>query len=123
MKTAIIILSDPKAGEEALGRAFNGLATAYDYQQQGDEVKILFQGAGTRWIAELSKSDNPLNGLFEIVKGSIAGVSPGCAAVFGATEQVKQSPFDFIAENEVPGTAGLPSLHRLASEGYSVLTF
>ena len=28
MKLAIIILSDPKNGQEALGRAFNGLALA-----------------------------------------------------------------------------------------------
>src|SRR4030095_10659770 len=28
MKTAIIVISDPKAGEEAAGRAFNALATA-----------------------------------------------------------------------------------------------
>lgn len=31
MKAAIIILSDPNAGEDALGRMFNGLAAAYDF--------------------------------------------------------------------------------------------
>jgi len=123
MKTAIVILSDPRTGEEALGRAFNALAVALDYKRHGDEVKILFQGTGTRWIAELSKADNPLNGLFEAVKETIAGASPGCAAFFGATEEIERSAFDFIGDNEVPGTAGLPSLHRLASAGYDVLTF
>ncbi|UUZ48243.1 hypothetical protein LP420_36005 [Massilia sp. B-10] len=50
MKAAIVILSDPKhGGEEALGRAFNGLATAFDFQQRGIDSAIYFQGTGTRW--------------------------------------------------------------------------
>ena len=49
MKAAIIVFSDPKSGsDESLGRFFNALATAYDYKKNGDEVTILFQGAGTR---------------------------------------------------------------------------
>jgi hypothetical protein len=28
-----------------------------------------------------------------------------------------------LTENAVPGTSGLPSLRRLTSEGYSILTF
>ena len=123
MKAAIIVLSDPKNGEDALGRVFNALAAAYDFKQQGDEVSVLFQGAGTRWIGELSKSDHPVHGLFDVVKDTVAGVSCGCAEVFGATEEVEKSAFEFIKDNAVPGTAGLPSLRNLASEGYTVLTF
>lgn len=123
MKAAIIILSDPKAGEEALGRVFNALAVAYDYKQHGDEVTVLFQGAGTRWVAELSKEDHPVHALFDMVKASVAGVSCGCADVFGATEEIEQSAFDFIKDNDVPGTAGLPSLYKLASEGYAIFSF
>ena len=42
MKAAILVLSDPNHGqEEALGRVFNALATAFDYQQSGAEVKVL----------------------------------------------------------------------------------
>jgi hypothetical protein len=123
MKSAIVILSDPKAGEDALGRVFNGLAAAYDYQQQGDEVTVLFQGAGTRWIGELSNSDHPVHGLFEAVKDTIAGVSCGCADVFGATEEIEKSAFEFVKDNDVPGTKGLPSLRQLASEGYTIMSF
>lgn len=60
MKNAIIVMSDPKTGsEEALGRVFNALAAAYDYKQAGDEVTLIFQGAGTRWAGELVKIDHP----------------------------------------------------------------
>ena len=124
MKAAIIILSDPKSGsEEALGRVFNGLAAAYDFKQQGDEVTVRFQGTGTRWIGELTKADHPAHDLFEAVKDTVAGVSCGCADVFGANEEAEKSGLELIKENPVPGTSGLASLRKLAVDGYTVLTF
>ncbi len=124
MKTAIIILTGPKTGsEEALGRIFNGLAAAYDFKQAGDEVSIRFQGAGTRWIGELSKKDHAAHDLFEAVKDKVAGVSCGCADVFGGTEEAEKSGFDLIKDNPVPGTTGMASFRKLAAEGYTILTF
>ena len=124
MKAAIIILSDPNSGsEEALGRAFNGLAVAYDFRQQGSDVSIYFEGAGTRWIKALSSTDHPVHGLFEAVKDSIVGASCGCADVFGAADDIKHSPFNLVSENMVPGTTGLPSTYKLLAEGYNVLVF
>ena len=124
MKAAIIIVSDPKSGsEEALGRVFNGLATAYDFKQQGDDVTVRFQGTGVRWVGELSKAEHPAHDLFEAVKDTVAGVSCGCADVFGASEDVERSGFDLIKDNPVPGTSGLASLRKLAADGYTVLTF
>ncbi len=124
MKAAIIVLSDPKSGsEEALGRVFNALAAAYDFKQQGDEVTVRFQGAGTRWIGELGKSEHPAHDLFEAVKDTVAGVSCGCADVFGANEEAEKSGFELIKDNPVPGTSGLASLWKLAADGYTVLTF
>ncbi len=124
MKTAIIVLSDPKSGsEEALGRVFNALAAAYDFKKHGDNVTVLFQGAGTRWIAEVTKNDHPAHALFEKVKDKVAGASCGCADVFGAAEDVMKSGFELIKNNPVPGTSGLPSLQKLTADGYAVLTF
>ena len=124
MKAAIIILSDPKSGtEEALGRVFNGLAAAYDFKNSGNEVTVLFQGTGTRWIGELQKEDHPAHRLFEAVKDRVAGVSCGCADVFGGAAEAEKSGFDLIKDNPVPGTSGLPSLNKLIADGYTVLTF
>ncbi len=124
MKTAIVILSDPKSGsEEALGRMFNALAAAYDYKQAGEEVSILFQGAGTRWIGELNQKQHPAHDLFEAVKDQVAGVSCGCADVFGGTEEAEKAGLDLIKDNPVPGTTGFPSLRKLVSEGSRILTF
>ena len=62
-------------------------------------------------------------GLFEEVKDSVAGVSCGCADVFGGSEEALESGFDLIKDNPVPGTSGLPSLRNLAADGYTVMTF
>ncbi len=124
MKAAIIVLSDPKSGsEEALGRVFNALAAAYDFKSAGNEVTVLFQGTGTRWIGELQKKENPAHELFEAVKDKIAGVSCACADVFGGGDEAVESGFSLIKDNTVPGTTGLPSLNHLHAEGYTILTF
>ena len=124
MKAAIVVLSDPKSGsEESLGRLFNALATTYDFKQRGDDVTLLFQGAGTRWAGEVVKEDHPAHQLYRAVEDKVAGVSCGCAEVFGATEEAERSGFDLIKDNAVPGTSGLPSLRELVASGYSILTF
>ena len=124
MKAAILVLSDPKSGsDEALGRVFNALAAAYDFKQSGDDVTVLFHGAGTRWIGEVSNPDHPAHDLFEQVQDAVAGVSCGCADVFGGTEEAVQSGFDLIKGNPVPGTSGLPGLQKLTADGYTVSTF
>ncbi len=123
MKTAIIIMSDPKSGDEALGRLFNGLATAHESKTNGDEVTVAFLGAGSRWPEVVSKSDHPANALFEEVKGSIAGVSCGCADVFGASDGAKACGVNLLTDNPIPGTPGVASLRKYVNEGYTVLSF
>lgn len=119
-KTAVVVLTDPKSGsEEALGRVFNALAVAYDYKNAGKEVKILFQGTGTRWPAELQKKDHPGFALYEAVADKVEGISCGCADVFGA----EASGLDLIVDNQVPGTTGFPSFVKLRNEGYDIITF
>ena len=124
MKAAVIILSDPKSGtEDALGRLFNGLAAAYDFKHRGDEVTILFQGTGTRWAGELSKENHPAHQLYKAVEDKVAGVSCGCADVFGAKADAEKNGFDLITDNQIPGTSGLPSLQKLSSAGYNIMVF
>ena len=125
LKATIVVLSDPNSSsqDEALGRVFNALGTAYDFKQRGDDVSLQFQGAGTRWIGQLNKEDHPAHALFKEVEDTIAGVSCGCADVFGGGEEAKASGFDLITDNPVPGTTGMPSLASLVNEGRTILTF
>lgn len=123
MKVAIFILSDAHAGEEALGRLFNGLATAYDLKQRNAQVVVYFQGTGTRWAGVVKQPDHPVAALFAAVEDKVGGVSCGCADVFGARDAAIQNGFDLVSVNQVPGTSGLPSLGELIADGYTVLTF
>lgn len=119
-KTAIVVFSDPKTEtEEALGRVFNGLAAAYDFKEAGEEVKIIFQGAATRWPEQLQKPGHMLNTLYKAVEDKIEGVSCGCVDAFGANA----SGFDLVTDNKVPGTSGLSSFVKLKNDGFNVLIF
>lgn len=62
----------------------NALQTAREFKDSGDEVRLVFDGAGTRWIGELGSAEHKYHGLFEAVKDR-AGACSYCARAFGAT--------------------------------------
>lgn len=123
MKLAVIILSDPKAGEEALGRVFNALAVADEALRAGDEVEVLFNGTGTRWPEELTKMTHPANALYNAVREAVKGASCGCAAVFGATKGVEASGLPLVKDKALAGTPGISNLRRYPAEGWQTLIF
>lgn len=123
MKLAVILVSDPNSGEEALGRAFNAMALAAQASSLGDEVEIVFVGTGTRWPAALSQLDHPAHALYEAVRLHIRGASRACATVFRATEGVATSGVPQLKDNPLPGTPGMASIHRYLSEGWQTLVF
>jgi predicted peroxiredoxin len=123
MKTAIIILSDPKAGDEALGRVFNALAVADECLKSGDEVEIVFNGAGTRWPEELTKVSHPANGLYNAVREAVKGASCGCAVVFGASKGVEACGIPTLKDKALAGTPGISNLRRYLAEGWQTLIF
>ncbi len=124
MKTAIVIMSDPKHGsEEALGRVFNALALAAESKQKGDEVAVVFNGTGTRWPAELAKLSHPANALYNAVRDVVQGASCGCADVFGAKEGVEACGVPLKKDHTLTGTSGLLSLRRYIVEGWRTVVF
>jgi hypothetical protein len=123
IKTAIVILSDPKGGEEALGRVFNALAVAHEALQAGDEVEVLFNGAGTRWPEELTKISHPANVLYNAVRETVKGASCGCAAVFGATAGVEACGLPLLKDKTLAGTPGISNLRTYLANGWQTLIF
>jgi len=124
VKNAVVILSDPESGtQEALARAYNGCAFAYDCEQNGDEVAIIFLGTGARWPIELEKENCPAHKVYERVKDKVLGVSKECAVVFGAEGALKNLNYNFLIDNDLPDTSGLASLRKLISDGYTVVSF
>ena len=123
MKLAIVITSDPTRGDEALGRTFNALALAAEAHGSGDDVDVVFAGAGTRWPAELTRLDHPAHALYEAVRTLIRGASRGCAVVFGAAEGVEDASVPQLDDHRLPGTPGLASLRRYLAEDRKTLVF
>lgn len=124
MKLAIVVLSDPKSGsEEALGRVFNALAIAQAGLQAGDEVELVFNGAGTRWPAELSKVSHPANAVYNAVREAVKGASCGCAVVFGATESLGACGVPLLKDRAFPGTPGISDIRGYLAAGWQTLVF
>ena len=123
-KTAIVIYSDPKANsEEALGRVFNAMFLAYELKEKEQDVALIFQGTGVRWVGELVNPEHPANPLYTAVSDKVAGACLGCADVFGATEDVKSTGVALVGDTAIPGTSGVIDLSRYLDEGYRLVTF
>lgn len=123
-KTAIVVYADPKGGgEEALGRLFNAMFLAYELQEKQQTVALLFQGAGVRWASEVTKPAHPAHALYAAVSDTVAGVCRGCADVFGATADVRESGLALIDEKAIPGTSGIIDLSKYLDDGYRLITF
>ncbi len=123
MKTVIVVFSDPKSGsDEALGRMFNALFLTLELKEKKQDVTLIFQGAGTRWIAEASKSDHPTHAIYAAVKDKVL-VCGGCADVFGATAQAESAGARLVRDKQIPGTPGVLDLSRYLDENARLITF
>lgn len=87
-KIGIVVLADTETHGD-LGRVVNGLLTAREAGENGDEVRLIFDGAGTRWIGELANPEHRSHRLYEAVKDQITGACRYCAGAFGATAAVE----------------------------------
>ena len=124
MKLAIFILSDPKGGgDDALGRAFNGLGAAAEAKAAGDDVVVAFSGAGTRWPQEFTKLGHPAKALYESVKDKVIGVSCGCAEVFGSAKTAEACGLPLLKDHALEGTSGIAGMGGWIKKGYTTLVF
>jgi hypothetical protein len=87
-KAAVVILADTETHGD-LARAVNALETVKEFKEASDEVVLIFDGAGTRWVAELSKPDHRSHWLYEAVEDRSAGACAFCAAAFGVKESIR----------------------------------
>jgi hypothetical protein len=123
MKISVVVMSDPKQGDEALGRLFNALALASEASRSGDDVEIVFQGAGTRWPAEVTKLGHPAQALYDSVRTLVAGASKACAAVFGASEGVRSAKLTELGGNVLSAEMQVNSLRQSVAAGRQLVIF
>lgn len=111
-KVGIVVLADAETHGD-MGRVSNALTSASEFKEAGDETTIIFDGAGTRWVPKLSDPDHMLHEPFEAVKDVVAG-----ACHYHVREDIEQTDVPLLEEY-----SGHPSLQRLVSQGYQVITF
>jgi hypothetical protein len=96
-KAAAIVFADT-GSPEALGRVMNALTTAHEFKEAGHDVVVVFDGAGTKWVAELSRENHKYHGLFEEVRDVVAGACSYCAEAFGVKEAVEGAGVELLEE-------------------------
>ncbi|MDY6780919.1 MAG: DsrE family protein [Halobacteria archaeon] len=116
-KAAIVVLADTETHGD-MGRVTNALEAAKEFKENGDDVKVIFDGAGTKWIGELADEEHDLHGLYREVESEVSGVCSFCADAFGVSDEAEENDVDALDEFE-----GHPSIRSLVDEGYEVITF
>jgi hypothetical protein len=116
-KVAFLVLAGTQA-REGLGRVVNAMIGTKELKEGGDDVRLIFDGAGTQWVGELAKPDHRYHELFQAVRDRVAGACGYCAHAYGAEEDVHREQIALLDEYEHH-----PSLRRLLADGFQVLTF
>jgi hypothetical protein len=116
-KIAVVILADIETHGD-MGRVANALELAKEAKELGDELQIIFDGAGTRWVPQLHKGDSKLAPLYKAVADKVSGACEHCSGAFGVLEEVRATGVPLLAEYDKH-----PSLRKLIAAGFTVLTF
>jgi len=116
-KISVIVSADTET-HEGLERVVNALEVAKEFKASADDVKIIFDGAGTKWMPELNKADHKSHGLYSAVRDKVAGVCGFCAGAFGAARGVEAAGAPFDRDFD-----GHPSFRKLGTDGYQIIAF
>ena len=116
-----IILQAGAAGHEQLARALHSILYAKELQEKGHEVRLVFDGAGTEWLARWSEPQNEgdahLGALFRSVKdaGLVYSVCDYCSGAFRVRDRL------VAAGEPLEGQyMDHPSVASLVEDGYQV---
>ncbi len=116
-KIAVVLLADIESHGD-MGRVANALELAKESKEQGDDVRFVFDGAGTRWVGPLSDSEHMLHPVYKAIEDTVTGACAFCANAFEVKKEVQDAGVKLLQDYE-----GHPSLRSLIANGFSVVTF
>ena len=116
-KACILLLADTDT-HEGVGRMANALTSAREFVDSGDQVVVVFDGAGTKWVPELEADEHRYHRIYAELQDHIAGACSYCAQAFGVKDKIEASSVKLLTDYR-----GHPSLRSFVSDGYQVLTF
>jgi predicted peroxiredoxin len=115
----VIVLQAGNETNEGGARAMHALLYAGELLSSGYDVVLVFDGAGTGWANELSKSEHPLNELYSELKkkGIMEEVCDHCAEHLKVKEKLSDEQKALL----IGEYKGHPSLVRWIRQGYHIL--
>jgi hypothetical protein len=116
-RVAILVLADVETHGD-LGRLVNAMTAAKEFTEAGDDVQLIFDGAGTQWLGLLSDPEHKAHRLFEHVRDVVSGACGYCSRAFDAEEGVHHAHVTLLEEYD-----DHPSIRSLVASGYQVITF
>jgi hypothetical protein len=116
-KIAVIVLADTET-PEAWGRLSNALVTVREADEADDEVELIFDGAGTKWLPEMARPEHKHHRLYTKLGHRITGACAYCARAYGVAEALEAAGIPLLDEYKMH-----PSLRRRAAEGFQIITF
>lgn len=115
-KAAIVILAGTDTHADR-GRMVNGLQVAKEFDDEHDDVRLIFDGAGTQWIPELEDPTDSMHEVYQALKG-YSTVCDFCVSAFDVDDPVNESDVPRVADYQ-----GHPSIRSLVGDGYEIITF
>ena len=115
-KAAILVLAGTESPAD-LGRVVNAMQAAREFQEAGDDLELIFDGAATQWVGELEDEDHDYHALYRSVREDLS-VCDYCVSAYGVDDAVAGSDLDRRDEFD-----GHPSVRSLVTDGYEVITF
>jgi hypothetical protein len=115
-KAALVVYAGTDDSSDA-GRVINAMVAAREFIEAGDEVKLIFDGAGTQWIPILESAEYEYHDLYTVVRDVVA-VCEYCANAHGVENAVQSAGLDHLSAND-----GHPSIRSLVDDDYEIVTF
>ena len=121
-KVAIILLVGPGT-HESHARMFHSLVYSKELREKGHEVRLIFDGASTEWLAKWGDpqddDDRMMGGFFAGLRdaGLTYIVCDFCAGAFKVHDKLKTQGVPLVAEY-----LNHPSVATLIDDGFQLLT-
>ena len=117
----LIVLQAGRESHEGMARAVHAFLYSRELKASGYEVVLMFDGAGTEWVHELTDpgSESPILSAYEKFRkeaGIQEIVCDYCAGAFHVKQELKERNIQMTSEYE-----GHPSIAKWADQGYQIL--
>lgn len=115
-KLALVIYS--RLEGSGTSAVYRGLMFADELRRGGDDVVVVFDGAGSTALAAMLAPEHKLHATWLKAAPALRGVCHACARSYGVFEALQAAGVPMLADDK-----GHASLRALLNEGRQIITF